>query len=97
MSALPASPLWWMAANELHKRLVTVPGILVFHLLPQALFSRLTDDNCLQHISNTAHELAKMSDLHRVNSIQKYLFCFLIQPPSALSTIIHDGAKDAYD
>lgn len=63
MSALPASPLWRIAANELPKKIITGPTVLVFCLLIQEFFSRFTDDNCLHHISNTARELAKITDL----------------------------------
>lgn len=63
MSALPASPLCWIAANELPKKLLTVPTVLVFCLLIQEFVSRFTDDNCSHHTSNTAHELAKIINL----------------------------------
>lgn len=83
------------------QRLVTASSMLVFCLLRQAFFSRLTGDNCPWCISNTAHELAKITDLHWVSSIQKYFFSsltyLLTQPPSTPSTVIHDGAKGVYD
>lgn len=75
----------------------TVPGILVFCLLPQAFFSRLTDDKCLQRISNTHMRWQKLLTYTESIQYRNNFFSSLVQPPSAPSTIIHDRAKGAYD
>lgn len=73
----------------------TVPSILVFCPLPQA-FSPGWQMTITCSVFLTLH-MSWQKLLTYIESNQYNFFPLLVQPPSAHSTIIHDGAKSTYD